>query len=65
MSKYSLETHFRIYDNDEGEYIEVAPDGEADCCRISWEGQEMFLSDEQVELLIKALHGYLDTRPKP
>ncbi len=65
MSGHSLEILFRIYDNNGSDYIQVAPERESDCCRISWGGQVMFLSDEQVELLIKALHGYLGTRPKP
>lgn len=65
MSVYTLETHFRIYDNHGGEYIEVGPDEEMDCCKIKWARQEIFLTDEQIELLIKALQGYLGTRAKP
>lgn len=70
MSKFTLETHFRVYDESDGSHIEVGLDGETDCCLLKWkEGSrthwESFLADDQVELLIKALQGYLATRPKP
>ena len=70
MSKFTLETHFRVYDESDGSHIHVGLDGETDCCLIAWiDGAktqfEAFLADDQVELLIKALEGYLATRPKP
>ena len=70
MSTYSLETHFRIYNDQKGTYLQIGMDGEFGCCKIAWsdgaETQfETFLADDEVELLIKALQGYLGTRPKP
>lgn len=70
MSQFTLETYFRVYDESDGSNIEVGLDGETDCCLIKWKEDdrthgELFLADEQVELLIKALEGYLATRPKP
>lgn len=70
MTDYTLETHFRIYDNQEGSYIYVGLDGEFDCCKIAWHDGtktvfEELLADDQVKLLIKALQSYLETKPRP
>lgn len=70
MTDYTLETEFRIYDNQEGSYIYVSPDSEFDSCKIAWHDGakivfEEFLHDDQVKLLIKALQSYLEMRPEP
>ena len=70
MSRYSLETYFRIYNDQKGTYLQIGLDAETDCCKIVWsEGVETqfetFLADDEVELLVKALQGYLGTRAKP
>ena len=67
MSGYTLETHFRIYNDQKGTYLQIGLDAETDCCKIAWSDRaetqfETFLADDEVELLVKALQGYLASR---
>ena len=71
MSRYSLETHFCIYNDLKGTYLQIGMDGESGCCKIAWTNDrghrefETFLADDEIPLVIQALQGYLATRAKP
>lgn len=69
MSRHNLETQFRIHGSEDGSpyYIQVAHDWETESCEISLKislkkQKILYLDYEEVELLIKALQGYLATR---
>lgn len=71
MSKgFQLEAHMHIYNNDDGSYIDVAPDADGlgliAIDRVDHEGKRHFhftITAKEAELLVKALQQVVVSNP--
>jgi hypothetical protein len=62
-TKFTLERHYKLYDNGTGQYISIGDDCDgSDVCEINQGEQKIFVRQEEIPLFIKAMEDWLSSK---